>query len=148
MPVVCCEPNCDTRRGSPPHGITVGLQLSGTLPPCLSTMPWLSSLKVENNYRVRAPTPFSMYLVTDPMIAGHLLLEASGYICAVAHAHCVYDLAQLRGSIPAEFAAAPHLWWLDVGYNRFSGSVPASFMCADHLRCASVLGCCMAAVSA
>ncbi len=36
---------------------------------------------------------------------------------------------QLEGTIPAAFASAPHLWWQDYGYNRFSGSIPGSFMC-------------------
>jgi len=28
-------------------------QLTGTLPECIATMPWLSSFKVENNYQVQ-----------------------------------------------------------------------------------------------
>lgn len=60
-------------------------KLTGTLPACISTMPWLSSFKVENNY-------------------------------------------ELRGSIPASYPEAPHLWWMDFGYNKFSGSIPSTFI--------------------
>jgi hypothetical protein len=53
-------------------------------------------------------------------------------VLSAADGRSMIFVLQLRGSIPAEFAAAPHLWWLDVGYNRFSGAIPASFMCAAH----------------
>lgn len=34
-------------------------QLTGTLPECLSQMPWITSFKVENNYRLRGTIPAS-----------------------------------------------------------------------------------------
>lgn len=35
---------------------------------------------------------------------------------------------QLHGTIPATYPEAPHLWWMDFGYNKFSGSVPSTFI--------------------
>lgn len=66
-------------------------KLTGTLPPCISTMPWLSSFKVENNYK-------------------------------------------LQGTIPESYPEAPHLWWLDFGYNNLTGSVPSTFITYNELK--------------
>lgn len=44
---------------------------------------------------------------------------------------------QLRGTIPAAYPSAPHLWWMDFGYNRFTGSIPDSFMCVISSFCMS-----------
>jgi hypothetical protein len=56
IPDKLCSPDCFNNLQEIDFSYN---QLTGTLPPCVSTMPWLSSFKVENNYRLQGTIPES-----------------------------------------------------------------------------------------